>query len=50
MPGGGLELVVEGGGVSTVPSSWGMVVEGVSGVSGEGGEEVEDSEEVEENV
>ena len=42
-------MLVEGGSGSTIPSSWGMVVEGVAGVEGEGGEEVEEGEDVEES-
>ena len=43
-------MLVEGGSGSTMPSSWGMVVEGVEGLEGEGGEEVEEGEDVEESV
>ena len=50
VPVGGLTAVVEGGRVSTAPSSWGIVVEGVAGVEGEGGEEVEESGEGVEDV
>ena len=50
VPGGGLTVVVEGGRVSTAPSSWGIVVEGVAGVEGEGGEEVEENAEGVEGV
>ena len=42
--------MVEGGSGSTIPSSWGMVVEGVAGVEGDLGKEVEEGEDVEESV